>query len=104
MKKHLTVKEAADELTLSEQTIRRYLKKGTIRGFCTPSASKFGGRWRIPREEIRRFEEVYGQGEHRRENARIDGLTIRDRAPECVEESGVEIVSGEALGDAQLDS
>jgi len=91
-KSHVTVSEAGRALGLCPETIRRYLKRELIRGFRTPSASKFGGRWRIPREEIDRFRETYQSGQGRLPHAEIDGLRLDERPPE--NEAGIEIIEG----------
>jgi excisionase family DNA binding protein len=63
-KQFLTVREAADILLVTESTIRKWLREGTLRG------QNLGGRaWRIPSEAI---EEV----KHRRpETTTSDGHT-----------------------------
>lgn len=42
----LTVKEAAEELRVSETSLRRLLASGELKAF------KYGRTWRIPRENI----------------------------------------------------
>lgn len=48
----LTVAEAADYLQLSEETIRRMLREGRLRG--VQPAGRRGG-WRVSRAELERF-------------------------------------------------
>ncbi len=55
--KMLTVSEAANELGVSELTVRRYLYRGLLASTRTP-----GGRHRIPAEEIEAFRSVGVQG------------------------------------------
>lgn len=46
----LTSREACERLSVSEDTLRRYLNRGAVRGFRLPS-----GVWRIPLSEILRI-------------------------------------------------
>lgn len=48
----LTLKEAAEELRVSEFTVRRWLQRGLIRGVKLPTAR---AGWRIPKSEIERL-------------------------------------------------
>jgi excisionase family DNA binding protein len=50
-KKVLSIKEAADILDVSADTIRRAIKNGSIKAFQINKA----GNWKIPIEEIERF-------------------------------------------------
>lgn len=62
MKKLLTVKETADILSLSEYTIREWLKSGKISGI------KIGRGWRIKEEDIESLTE-YSPGPAPQEGA-----------------------------------
>lgn len=46
----LTIRQAKHQLNVSDDTLRRYLTAGTLRGFRLPS-----GVWRIPISEIERI-------------------------------------------------
>ena len=48
----LTVTEVAEQLRVSEETVRRWLRDGRLRGRRLPS-TRAG--WRIPASEMRRF-------------------------------------------------
>lgn len=43
---YLTVEETARRLKVDEETVRRWLREGTLRGL------KFGRVWRIPESEL----------------------------------------------------
>lgn len=48
----LTVREVAERVRTSEETIRRWLKSGRLRG-VRPGGTKLG--WRIPTSEVDRL-------------------------------------------------
>jgi excisionase family DNA binding protein len=48
----LTVREVADRLRSSPETVRRWLRQGKLRGF-RPGGTKLG--YRVPEEELQRF-------------------------------------------------
>jgi excisionase family DNA binding protein len=48
----LTVREAAERLRTTEETIRRWLRSGHLRG-VRPGGTRLG--WRIPESELRRI-------------------------------------------------
>lgn len=48
----MTVEQVAEEMQVSEETVRRWLRGGRLRGF-QPGGTKIG--WRIPASEVRRF-------------------------------------------------
>lgn len=57
----LTVPEVADMLRLNEQTVRRWLRDGTLPGFRLGHNRKAG--WRIPRTDVERYIEAQrGEG------------------------------------------
>ena len=47
-----TPREAADELKVCEETVKRLLRNGNIKGF------RVGNRWRIKEEEIIKLQEA----------------------------------------------
>ena len=49
MDNYYTVKEVAEKLHISEQTVRNHIKKGNIEAFA------IGEGWRIPESEITKF-------------------------------------------------
>jgi excisionase family DNA binding protein len=55
----LTVREVAEQLRSSPETVRRWLRQGKLRGF-RPGGTKLG--YRIPQSELQRLLRV-GQGE-----------------------------------------
>jgi excisionase family DNA binding protein len=66
MGKPMTTKEAAEQLKLSERTVRLYIKEGRIK------ATPFGRSWSIDADEVEKFAKVpriagwYGQKRNRR--------------------------------------
>jgi excisionase family DNA binding protein len=48
----LTVREVAERLRSSPETVRRWLRQGKLRGF-RPGGTKLG--YRVPEEELERF-------------------------------------------------
>jgi excisionase family DNA binding protein len=48
----LTVREVADRIRSSPETVRRWLRQGKLRGF-RPGGTKLG--YRVPESELRRF-------------------------------------------------
>jgi excisionase family DNA binding protein len=48
----LTVREVADRLRASTETVRRWLRRGRLRGF-RPGGTKLG--YRVPESELQRF-------------------------------------------------
>jgi excisionase family DNA binding protein len=48
----LTVPEVANELRVTEETVRRWLRQRRLRGI-RPGGTKLG--WRVPESELRRF-------------------------------------------------
>jgi excisionase family DNA binding protein len=48
----LTVREVADRLRASAETVRRWLRHGRLRGF-QPGGTKLG--YRVPESELQRF-------------------------------------------------
>ncbi|GAC1323947.1 MAG: hypothetical protein NVSMB2_21860 [Chloroflexota bacterium] len=48
----LTVREVAERLRSSPETVRRWLRQGKLRGF-QPGGTKLG--YRVPEEELQRF-------------------------------------------------
>jgi excisionase family DNA binding protein len=48
----LTVREVADRLRASPETVRRWLRQGKLRGF-RPGGTKLG--YRVPQTELQRF-------------------------------------------------
>jgi excisionase family DNA binding protein len=54
-----TVKEAAYELDVTEQTVRSYLKDGDLKGNQVGKKRK----WAIPAAEIAKFKKRYGYEE-----------------------------------------
>jgi excisionase family DNA binding protein len=59
----LTVREVAERLRSSSETVRRWLRQGKLRGF-RPGGTKLG--YRVPESELERF---IAQGEYRPEAA-----------------------------------
>jgi excisionase family DNA binding protein len=57
----LTVREVAERLRSSSETVRRWLRQGKLRGF-RPGGTKLG--YRVPESELQRF---ITQGEYRPE-------------------------------------
>jgi excisionase family DNA binding protein len=55
----LTVREVADRLRSSPETVRRWLRQGKLRGF-RPGGTKLG--YRVPESELQRFLRVAGEG------------------------------------------
>ena len=55
----LTVREVAERLRSSPETVRRWLRQGKLRGF-RPGGTKLG--YRVPESELQRFLRVSGQG------------------------------------------
>ena len=45
----LTVSDVAKKLSLKKETIRKYLRKGELKG------AKFGTKWRIKEEDLEKF-------------------------------------------------
>lgn len=56
----LTVREVADRLRSSPETVRRWLRQGKIRGF-RPGGTKLG--YRVPESELQRFLRAVGGNE-----------------------------------------
>jgi excisionase family DNA binding protein len=56
----LTVREVAERLRSSPETVRRWLRQGKLRGF-RPGGTKLG--YRVPEGELQRFLRVAAQGE-----------------------------------------
>jgi excisionase family DNA binding protein len=48
----LTVEQVAEEMQVSGETVRRWLRSGRLRGW-QPGGTKIG--WRIPASEVRRL-------------------------------------------------
>ncbi len=59
----LTVREVAERLRSSPETVRRWLRQGKLRGF-RPGGTKLG--YRVPESELQRFINVAQrtQGQH----------------------------------------
>jgi excisionase family DNA binding protein len=55
----LTVREVAERLRSSPETVRRWLRQGKLRGF-RPGGTKLG--YRVPESELQRFLRVAGEG------------------------------------------
>ena len=55
----LTVREVAERLRSSPETVRRWLRQGKLRGF-RPGGTKLG--YRVPESELQRFLRVSGEG------------------------------------------
>ncbi len=53
--RRMTVVQAAARVGLHPQTIRRYIRKGLLRTFQSPSPSKFGRRHRILEADLEKF-------------------------------------------------
>lgn len=47
--KTYTIPEVAEMLSVSVESVRRFLKRGTLKG------SKIGGQWRVTDEQIKEF-------------------------------------------------
>jgi excisionase family DNA binding protein len=58
----LTVREVADRLRSSPETVRRWLRQGKLRGF-RPGGTKLG--YRVPESELQRFLRFAGDGERK---------------------------------------
>ncbi len=56
----LTVPEVAERMRSSEETVRRWLRSGRLRGF-QPGGTRLG--WRITESEMRRFMRELSGGE-----------------------------------------
>jgi excisionase family DNA binding protein len=69
----LTLQQAADRLGIHDQTLRRYIRRGLLRAFKTPSVSKFGGRYRILATDLEKFRARHLVGPDRIETPRIQG-------------------------------
>lgn len=69
--RRLTIRDAARRLGLHEQTVRKYIRRGLIRTFTTPSVSKFGVRHRILEADLEKF-----IARHLRGPARIEAPAI----------------------------
>jgi excisionase family DNA binding protein len=54
----LTVREVAERLRSSPETVRRWLRQGKLRGF-RPGGTKLG--YRVPESELQRFLHVAGE-------------------------------------------
>jgi excisionase family DNA binding protein len=54
----LTVREVAERLRSSPETVRRWLRQGKLRGF-RPGGTKLG--YRVPESELQRFLRVAGE-------------------------------------------
>lgn len=61
----LTVREVAERLRSSPETVRRWLRQGKLRGF-RPGGTKLG--YRVPESELQRFLRVMGEGNPPPEN------------------------------------
>ncbi len=72
--RRLTIQQTARRLGLHEQTVRKYIRRGLIRTFTTPSTSKFGVRHRILEADLERF-----IARHIRGPARITAPTIEEK-------------------------
>lgn len=55
----LTVREVAERLRSSPETVRRWLRQGKLRGF-RPGGTKLG--YRVPESELQRFLRSAGEG------------------------------------------
>jgi len=55
----LTVREVAERLRSSPETVRRWLRQGKLRGF-RPGGTKLG--YRVPESELQRFLRNAGEG------------------------------------------
>jgi excisionase family DNA binding protein len=55
----LTVREVAERLRSSPETVRRWLRQGKLRGF-RPGGTKLG--YRVPESELQRFLRTAGEG------------------------------------------
>ena len=53
--RRLSVAQAAERLGLHPQTVRRYIGRGILRAFQTPSPSKYGKRHRILESDLEVF-------------------------------------------------
>jgi len=54
----LTVREVAERLRSSPETVRRWLRQGKLRGF-RPGGTKLG--YRVPESELQRFLRAAGE-------------------------------------------
>ena len=57
----LTVREVAERLRSSPETVRRWLRQGKLRGF-RPGGTKLG--YRVPESELQRFINVAQRGQN----------------------------------------
>ena len=57
----LTVREVAEQLRSSPETVRRWLRQGKLRGF-RPGGTKLG--YRVPETELQRFLRLVGGNDH----------------------------------------
>jgi excisionase family DNA binding protein len=55
----LTVREVAERIRSSPETVRRWLRQGKLRGF-RPGGTKLG--YRVPESELQRFLQSQGSG------------------------------------------
>jgi len=55
----LTVREVAERLRSSPETVRRWLRQGKLRGF-RPGGTKLG--YRVPESELQRFRRAAAEG------------------------------------------
>lgn len=60
----LTVREVAERLRSSPETVRRWLRQGKLRGF-RPGGTKLG--YRVPESELQRFLRTAGETKTRPE-------------------------------------
>lgn len=72
-RQRLTLQQAADRLGIHDQTLRRYIRRGLLRAFKTPSVSKFGGRYRILAADLEKFRARHLVGPDRIETPKIQG-------------------------------
>ena len=72
-RQRLSLQQAADRLGIHDQTLRRYIRRGLLRAFKTPSVSKFGGRYRILVADLEKFRARHLVGPTRIETPTIVG-------------------------------
>jgi excisionase family DNA binding protein len=58
----LTVREVAERIRSSPETVRRWLRQGKLRGF-RPGGTKLG--YRVPESELQRFLQAQQEGAER---------------------------------------
>lgn len=51
-KKLFTINQVAEILEVSDRTVRRWIKAGTLKAFPIPGRGRYGQEWRIPGESV----------------------------------------------------